>query len=90
MDNPNPEQLDHMIEAIFAACDQLLERHDLDHPGNLTGFTELVRLTFDADAQGKAIFATMDEELLGTLYKLYDERRIKKAQILDKADKENI
>jgi len=37
-------------------------------------------LTFDTDEQGRAIFATMDEELLATLFKLYDERRVKKAQ----------
>ena len=80
MENPNPDQLDQMIEAIFIQCDTLLEIHGLDYPGNLTGFTELVRLTFDRDEQGRAIFATMDEELLGTLFKLYDERRIKKAQ----------
>lgn len=80
MENPNPEQLDQMIEAIFTQCDKLLETHELDYPGNLTGFTELVRLTFDTDEQGRAIFATMDEELLATLFQLYDERRIKKAQ----------
>lgn len=85
MDNPNPQQLDQMIEAIFAACDQLLERHDLGHPANVTGFTELVRLTFDSDEQGKAIFATMDEELLATLFKLYDERRIKQAELANES-----
>lgn len=80
MDNPNPEQLDQMIEAIFTRCDALREAHDLDYPGNVIGFTELVRLTFEADDQGKAIFAAMDDELLATLFKLYDERRITKAK----------
>lgn len=80
MDNPNPEQLDQMIEAIFARCDALREAHDLDYPGNVIGFTELVRLTFEADSQGKAIFAAMDEALLETLFKLYDERRIAKSK----------
>ena len=80
MENPNPEQLDQMIKAIFTQCDALLETHGLDYPGNVIGFTELVRLTFDTDEQGRAIFATMDEELLATLFKLYDERRVKKAQ----------
>lgn len=78
MENPSPDQLDQMIEAIFVRCDKLREDNDLDYPGNLIGFTELVRLTFAGDAQGRAIFETMDEELLDTLFKLYDERRIKK------------
>lgn len=78
MENPSPQQLDQMIEAIFVKCDRLREEHGLDYPGNLIGFTELLRLTFDSDAQGRAIFETMDEELLQTLYQLYDERRIAK------------
>ena len=80
MENPSPGELDQMIEAIFVRCDKLREDHDLDYPGNVIGFTELLRLTFDGDAQGRAIFATMDEELLTTLYRLYDERRIKQQQ----------
>ena len=79
MDNPSPEQLDQMIEAIFARCDALREAHDLDYPGNVIGFTELIRLTFDQDEQGRAIFATMDEELLNTLFQLYDDRRKNKS-----------
>ena len=80
MDNPSPHQLDHMIEAIFVKCDKLLSDHDLDAPGNLIGFTELMRLTFEQDEAGSAIFATMDEELLETLYKLYEGRRRAKAE----------
>ena len=49
----------------------------MDAPGNLIGFTELMRLTFEQDKAGSAIFATMDEELLETLYKLYEGRRRK-------------
>ena len=75
MKNPTPHDLDHMIEAIFARCDALLADHELDPPGNQTGFNELMRLTFEQDEAGRAIFATMDEELLETLYKLYEGRR---------------
>ncbi|MGC6518169.1 MAG: hypothetical protein ACON49_09135 [Candidatus Puniceispirillaceae bacterium] len=75
---PTPHELDHMIEAIFVKCDLLLAANELDPPGNLTGFTELLRLTFDKDEQGRAIFASMDEELLTTLYGLYEDRRRKK------------
>lgn len=80
MENPSPQDLDHMIEAIFARCDALREAHDLDYPGNVIGFTELIRLTFGKDEEGRAIFATMDEELLTTLFQLYDDRRKNKAK----------
>lgn len=80
MENPNKDQLDQMIEAIFVSCDKLLVANALDYPGNVTGFTELVRLTFDADETGRAIFASMDDELFETLFALYDERRIKTAK----------
>lgn len=75
MENPTPHDLDHMIEAIFVRCDKLLSDHELDPPGNQIGFNELIRLTFEQDEQGRAIFATMDDELLETLYKLYEGRR---------------
>lgn len=75
MDNPTPHDLDHMIEAIFVKCDKLLSDHELDPPGNQMGFNELMRLTFEQDEAGRAIFATMDDELLETLYKLYEGRR---------------
>lgn len=75
MDNPTPHDLDHMIEAIFVKCDKLLSDHELDPPGNQIGFNELMRLTFEQDEAGRAIFATMDDELLETLYKLYEGRR---------------
>jgi len=75
MENPTPHDLDHMIEAIFVKCDKLLSDHELDPPGNQIGFNELMRLTFEQDEAGRAIFATMDDELLETLYKLYEGRR---------------
>ena len=75
MENPTPHDLDHMIEAIFVKCDKLLSNHELDPPGNQIGFNELMRLTFEQDEAGRAIFATMDDELLETLYKLYEGRR---------------
>ena len=80
MENPSPDQLDQMIEAIFVRLDKLRDDHELDYPGNVIGFTELMRLTFEGDEQGRAIFATMDEELLTTLFKLYDDRRKAKTQ----------
>jgi len=75
MENPTPHDLDHMIEAIFVKCDKLLSDNELDPPGNQIGFNELMRLTFEQDEAGRAIFATMDDELLETLYKLYEGRR---------------
>ena len=75
MANPTPDELNHMIEAIFARADHLLAEHALDPPGDLIGFTELLRLTFGSDQQGQQIFTSMDEELLTVLYQLYEERR---------------
>ncbi len=51
-----------MIEALFAKTDEFRAQHDLDPPGDLTGFTELLRLIFSDDAAGQAIFASFDEE----------------------------
>ena len=85
MINPTPHDLDHMIEAIFVKCDKLLDEYDLDAPGNLIGFTELLRLTFDEDEAGRTIFATMDEALCETLYKLYEGRRRALAEAKDEA-----
>lgn len=75
MHNPTPDDMNQMIEAIFSRADALLSKNDLDPPGDLIGFTELLRLTFDRDEAGKKIFATMDDELLTVLYQLYEERR---------------
>ncbi|MGC6530276.1 MAG: hypothetical protein ACON4G_04575 [Candidatus Puniceispirillaceae bacterium] len=78
MHNPTADELNQMIEAIFVKADALLASHDLDPPGDQIGFTELLRLTFQADTQGQAIFASMDDELLSVLFQLYDERRKRK------------
>lgn len=75
MSNPSPDEVTHMIDAIFKRADKLRSDHDLDPPGDLIGFTELLRLTFDRDEAGQQIFASMDEELLSVLYQLYEERR---------------
>lgn len=75
MDNPSPEQMTAMIEAIFGKTDSLLRAHDLDPPGDLTGFTELLRLAFDDDEAGRAIFASFDEKLLKTLWEIYQKRQ---------------
>jgi len=37
-------------------------------------FTELLRLIFSDDAAGQAIFASFDEELLTTLWDMYQKR----------------
>ena len=75
MENPSPDELTHMIEAIFVRADKLLADNDLDPPGNVTGFTELLRHVFGTDENGMKIFATMDDELLTVLYQLYEDRR---------------
>jgi len=74
MHNPSPEQMTAMIEAIFDKADSLLKANDLDPPGNLTGFTELLRLVFDDDEAGQAIFASFDQKLLKTLWEIYQKR----------------
>jgi len=74
MENPTPEQMNAMIEAIFEKTDSLLTAHDLDPPGDFTGFSELLRLVFDDDDAGRAIFASFDEKLLKTLWEIYQKR----------------
>ena len=74
MQNPSPEQMRDMIEALFTKTDEFRAKHDLDPPGDLTGFTELLRLIFSDDAAGQAIFASFDEELLTTLWDMYQKR----------------
>tara|TARA_B100000900_G_C20221144_1_gene569871 strand:+ start:86 stop:349 length:264 start_codon:yes stop_codon:yes gene_type:complete len=74
MDNPSPKQMTAMIEAIFAKTDGLLDSHDLPRPGDLTGFTELLRLVFEDDDAGRAIFSSFDEKLLKTLWEIYQQR----------------
>ena len=54
--------------------DSLLTAHDLDPPGDFTGFSELLRLVFDDDDAGRAIFASFDEKLLKTLWEIYQKR----------------
>ena len=73
MENPTPEQMTAMIEAIFNKADSLLQTHDLAQPADLTGFSELLRLVFDDDS-GRAIFAGFDEKLLKTLWEIYQKR----------------
>ena len=72
--NPTPEQMRDMIEALFAKTDEFRARHELDPPGDQTGFTELLRMVFSDDAAGQAIFSSFDEELLSALWKMYQER----------------
>ena len=74
MENPTPEQMTAMIEAIFDKADSLLQANDLAPPGDLTGFTELLRLVFNDDDAGRAIFASFDEKLLKTLWEIYQKR----------------
>ena len=61
IDNPTPEQMTNMIQAIFAKTDDLLNKNDLPPPGDLMGFTELLRLVFNDDDAGRAIFNSFDE-----------------------------
>ena len=73
MNDPTPEQMSQMIEAIFGRAEQLAY-HQLDRPADKTGFIELLRLTFDDDEAGAGIFASMDDELLDILWQLYQKR----------------
>ncbi len=72
--NPSPDQLRDMIEAIFAKTDEFRARHELDPPGDQTGFNELLRLVFSDDPAGAAIFASFDEKLLSDLWGMYQKR----------------
>ena len=74
IDNPTPEQMTKMIEAIFAKTDDLLNNNDLSPPADLLGFTELLRLVFDDDNAGRAIFNSFDKKLLETLWEMYKKR----------------
>ena len=74
IDNPTPEQMTNMIEAIFAKTDDLLNNSDLSPPADLLGFTELLRLVFDDDNAGRAIFNSFDKKLLETLWEMYKKR----------------
>lgn len=72
--NPSPEQMQDMIEAIFAKTDAFRASHQLDPPGDQTGFNELLRLVFSDDAAGAAIFASFDKKLLSDLWDMYQKR----------------
>ena len=74
IDNPTPEQMTNMIQAIFAKTDDLLNKNKLPPPGDMMGFTELLRLVFDDDDAGRAIFNSFDEKLLETLWEMYKKR----------------
>lgn len=79
MQNPTPDQMQEMIEAIFAKADALLASHDLPPPGDQTGFNELLRLVFDGDEAGQSIFESMDAALLELLFDIYNKRQPKTA-----------
>ena len=72
--NPSPDQMRDMIEVIFEKTDAFRASHQLDPPGNQTGFNELLRLVFSDDAAGAAIFASFDEKLLFDLWDMYQKR----------------
>ena len=72
--NPSPDQMQDMIEAIFAKTDAFRASHELDPPGDQTGFNELLRLVFADDAIGVSIFASFDEKLLSDLWDMYQKR----------------
>ena len=74
IDNPTPEQMTNMIQAIFAKTDDLLNKNNLPPPGDLMGFTELLRLVFNDDDAGRAIFNSFDEKILETLWEMYKKR----------------
>ena len=74
IDNPTPEQMTNMIQAIFAKTDDLLNKNNLHPPGDLMGFTELLRLVFNEDDAGRGIFNSFDEKLLETLWEMYKKR----------------
>ena len=74
IDNPTPEQMTNMIQAIFAKTDDLLNKNALAPPGDLMGFTELLRLVFNDNDAGRAIFYSFDEKLLETLWEMYKKR----------------
>ena len=73
-DNPTLDQMNQMIEAIFVRTDHFLATHGLAQPGDRTGFVELLRLVFDADEAGRAIYASMNDELFDQLWKMYQGR----------------
>ncbi len=72
--NPSPDEMKQMVEAIFARTDQFRAAHDLDPPGDLTGFRELIRLIFSEDEAGLEIFAQIDSDLLDALWQMYQKR----------------
>ena len=74
IDNPTPEEMTNMIQAIFAKTDDLLNKNNLPPPGDLMDFTELLRLVFNDDDAGRAIFNSFDEKLLETLWEMYKKR----------------
>lgn len=74
MDNPSPEQMRTMIAAIHNKADAFLKAHDLPPPEDFKAFRELLRLIFDEDEAGRAIFARFDQKLLETLWEMYPGR----------------
>ena len=62
--NPSPEQIRDMIEALFAKTDEFRAQHNLDPPGDLTGFTELLRLIFSDDAAGQEFLPVLMKNYL--------------------------
>lgn len=75
MDNPTPDDMTKMIEAIFAKVDGFRVAHNLAPPADQVGFIELLRLVFEQDDQGKAIFQAMDDAVFNVLYDMYQSRQ---------------
>ena len=80
MQNPTPDDMNKIIEAIFAKTDSFRAANGLDAPADKIGFIELLRLVFEQDEQGKAIFQTMDEALFDVLYDIYKSRQTNEAR----------
>ena len=75
MQNPTPDDMNKMIEAIFAKTDSFRANHNLEPPADKVGFIELLRLVFEQDDQGSAIFQSMDDAIFDVLYDMYKSRQ---------------
>ena len=80
MQNPTPDEMTKMIEAIFTKTDSFRTQHGLDAPADKVGFIELLRLVFNQDDQGKAIFQSMDDTIFEVLYDMYKSRQTNEAR----------
>lgn len=76
MNNPTPEDMKKMIETIFSNTDQFRAHHKLDPPGDIIGFSELLRLVFSGDEKGLSIFSQLDDpRLIDELWDMYQRRK---------------